>query len=86
MYVRTVNSRGRQYNQLVRSHRENGKVKQEVIAHLGELTSAAEALEYWPQEIELLRRTGQHAKADKLRGKLERLQGLAKGGDIRGSS
>ena len=42
MYVRTVNSRGKEYNQLVRSYRENGKVKQEVI-HLGE-HQTAEAL------------------------------------------
>ena len=74
MYVRTVNSRGREYRQLVRSFRESGKVKQEVIAHLGELTSAEEALEYWPQEVKLLRRTGQHGKADKVETKLERLR------------
>ena len=79
MYVRTVSSRGREYNQLVRSYRENGKVKQEVIAHLGELTSADEALKYWPQEVELLRRTGQHTKADKVEAKLNRLQELTKG-------
>jgi hypothetical protein len=79
MYVRTVSSRGREYNQLVRSYRENGKVKQEVIAHLGELTSADEALEYWPQEVELLRRTGQHTKADKVEVKLNRLQELTEG-------
>jgi hypothetical protein len=74
MYVRTVSSRGKEYNQLVRSYRETGKVKQEIIAHLGELTSADEALEYWPQEVELLRRTGQHAKADKVEAKLNRLR------------
>ncbi len=83
--MRTVNSRGREYNQLVRSYREHGKVKQEVIAHLGELTSANEALEYWPQEVALLRRTGQHAKADKVEAKLHRLQELTKGRDIRRS-
>jgi hypothetical protein len=76
VYVRTVNSRGQEYNQLVRSYRENGRVKQEVIAHLGELTSADEALEYWPQEIRLLRRTGQHVKAEKLEAKLNRLERL----------
>jgi hypothetical protein len=74
MYVRTVNSRGREYKQLVRSYREFGKVKQEVIAHLGELKDADEALEYWPQEINLLRRTGQHSKADKIEDKLERVR------------
>jgi hypothetical protein len=76
MYVRTVTSRGREYNQLVRSYREDGKVKQEVIAHLGELTSAREALEFWPQEVELLRRTGQHSKADRVEAKLERVREL----------
>ena len=76
MYVRTVTSRGREYNQLVRSYREDGKVKQEVIAHLGELTSAHEALEFWPQEVALLRHTGQHSKADKVEAKLERVREL----------
>jgi len=80
VYVRTVSSRGREYNQLVRSYREKGKVKQEVIAHLGELKDADEALEYWPQEVELLRRTGQHSKADKVEAKLNRLQELTEGG------
>jgi hypothetical protein len=37
---------------------------------------------YWPQEIELLRRTGQHAKAYKVETKLERLQQLTEGGDV----
>ena len=76
MYVRTVTSRGREYNQLVRSYREDGKVKQEVIAHLGELTNAHEALAFWPQEVALLRRTGQHSKADKVEAKLERVREL----------
>jgi hypothetical protein len=79
MYVRTVSSRGRQYNQLVRSYREGGKVKQEVIAHLGELKDADEALDYWPQEVELLRRTGQHTKADKVESKLKRLREATEG-------
>jgi hypothetical protein len=79
MYVRTVSSRGREYNQLVRSYRENGKVKQVVIAHLGELTSADEALDYWPQEVELLRRTSQHTKADKVESKLKRLREATRG-------
>jgi hypothetical protein len=83
VYVRRVSSRNREYNQLVRSYRENGKVKQEVIAHLGELSSADEALEYWPQEIELLRRTGQQVKADKLVEKLTRVRELTEGRDIR---
>ena len=85
MYIRRVNSRGREYNQLVRSYRESGKVKQEVIAHLGELKDEDEALKYWPQEIELLRHTRQHAKADKLEAKLNRLRELTEGDDIRRS-
>jgi hypothetical protein len=79
MYIRTVNINrdGEQYGtyyQAVRSYREQGKVKQEVI-HLGEHQTADEALGAWEREIGGLRTT-RPRKADKLQRKLERLRGL----------
>jgi hypothetical protein len=64
------------YYQAVRSYREGGKVKQEVV-HLGEHSTAESALESWPQEIAELKRVGRPRKAEKLQGKLDRLQKLA---------
>jgi hypothetical protein len=67
----------------VRSYREQGKVKQEVI-HLGQHTTADEALTAWKLEIGELQMT-RPKQARKLRAKLERLQELTrKGEDIRG--
>ena len=63
----------------MRSYREGGKVKQEVV-HLGEHSTAESALESWPQEIQELERIGRPRKADKVRGKLARLQELTEGG------
>ncbi len=62
----------------MRSHRESGKVKQEVV-HLGEHSTAQSALESWPQVIRELERVGRPRKADKVRGKLNRLQELMEG-------
>gem|GEM_PF-1250600 len=73
------------YYQAVRSYREKGKVKQEVI-HLGEHQTADEALAAWPQEINELVRKGRPRKAEKLQDKLGRLQELTERGDIRRSS
>jgi hypothetical protein len=65
----------------VRSYREGGKVKQEVV-HLGEHSTAESALESWPQEIAALKLVGRPRKAEKLQKKLDRLQGLTKGADL----
>jgi hypothetical protein len=62
----------------VRSYREGGKVKQEVV-HLGEHSTAESALESWPQEIRELERIGRPRKAKKLQKKLNRLQDLMEG-------
>jgi hypothetical protein len=62
----------------VRSYREGGKVKQEVV-HLGEHGTAESALESWPQEIQELERIGRPRKAKKLHDKLDRLQELIEG-------
>jgi len=80
MYMRAVNINrdGEQYGtyfQAVRSYREVGKVKQEVI-HLGEHQTADDALSAWSQEIAILENS-RPRKADKLRVKMERLRELS---------
>jgi hypothetical protein len=77
IYIRTVNierdgERYGTYHQAVRSYREQGKVKQEVI-HLGQHTTADEALTAWEQEIGVLQTT-RPKQARKLQAKLERLR------------
>jgi len=58
----------------VRSYREQGKVKQEVV-HLGEHQTADEALTAWKQQIGGLQTT-RPKQAQKLKEKLERLREL----------
>ena len=62
------------YYQAVRSYREAGKVKQEVV-HLGEHATADEALTVWEQDV-LSLLASRPRKADKLRAKMERLREL----------
>jgi hypothetical protein len=76
-YIRAVNierdgERYGTYYQAVRSYRERGKVKQEVV-HLGEHQTADEALTAWEQEIGGLQTT-RPKQAQKLQAKLERLR------------
>jgi deoxyribodipyrimidine photolyase len=83
IYIRTVNIErdGEQYGtyyQAVRSYREQGKVKQEVI-HLGQHSTAESALESWPQDIQELRRIGRPKQAEKLESKLDCLRRLTEG-------
>ena len=78
-YIRAVNIErdGEQYGtyyQAVRSYREQGKVKQDVV-HLGEHQTADEALTAWEQEIGGLQTT-RPKQARKLKEKLERLREL----------
>ena len=78
-YIRAVNierdgERYGTYFQAVRSYREQGKVKQEVI-HLGEHQTADETLTSWEQEIEGLQ-TIRPKQARKLQAKLDRLKVL----------
>ncbi len=54
-YVRKKKTKGREYYQLVEGRRENGKVRQKVLAHLGDCPSAKLALRRWPREIVKLR-------------------------------
>lgn len=79
MYIRTVNierdgERYGTYFQAVRSYREGGKVKQDVV-HLGEHATADDALAAWEQDV-LSLQTTRPRKADKLRAKLDRLKEL----------
>jgi hypothetical protein len=67
-------SRGRgPYFQLVRSYRQEGKVRQEVLVHLGTHERPEDALAAWPSEVEHLRKIGREEQAAKLEGKLEKL-------------
>ena len=83
IYIRAIKIErdGEQYGtyyRAVRSYREVGRVKQEVV-HLGEHSAAESALESWPQEIQELERIGRPRKAQKLQQKLNRLQELMEG-------
>lgn len=64
------------YFQLVRSYREAGKVKQEVLVHLGEHETPEAALAAWPSKITHLRRIGRDQQADKLQANFEKLRAL----------
>ena len=80
MYIREVNinrdgERYGTYYQAVRSYREAGKVKQDVV-HLGEYPTADEALTAWAEDIRQLQTT-RPRKADKLRAKMDRLRELS---------
>ena len=82
IYIRAIKIErdGEQYGtyyQAVRSYREKGKVKQQVV-HLGEHQTAEAALESWPQEIQELKRT-RPKQAEKLQQKLDKLHRMMKG-------
>ncbi len=77
IYVRRTTSRGRgPYFQLVRSYREGGKVRQEVLVHLGRHERPEDALALWPSEVAHLRKIGREEQADKLEANLEKLRAL----------
>ena len=74
IYVRRTMSRGRgPYFQLVRSYREEGKVRQEVLVHLGTHEGPEDALAAWPSKVAHLRRIGREEQADKLQANLNKL-------------
>ncbi len=64
------------YFQLVRSYREGGQVKQEVLVHLGEHETPEAALAAWPSEVERFRVIGRDSQAEKLESKLAKLREL----------
>lgn len=73
--MRRVKSRGHgPYFQLVRSFRDEGKVKQEVLVHLGEHETPEAALSAWPSALTHLRAIGRDGQADKLDARLRRLR------------
>ena len=79
MYIRTVNINrdGEQYGtyyQAVRSYREGGTVKQDVV-HLGEHETADEALTAWADDVRGLQAT-RPRKAEKLRVKMDKLRAM----------
>ncbi len=77
IYVRRTTSRGRgPYFQLVRSYREGGKVRQEVLVHLGTHERPEDALAAWPSEVAHLRKIGREGQADKLEANLGKLKAL----------
>lgn len=81
IYVRSVKSRKYgDYFQLVRSYRDEGMVKKEVLVHLGEYDTPKAALAAWPGEIEDHRKHDRGEQADKLFVKLEKLRTLAESG------
>jgi hypothetical protein len=80
IYIRAINierdgERYGTYYQAVRSYREQGKVKQEVV-HLGQHCTPQAAVEAWKREIGELETT-RPKQARKLKEKLERLRELA---------
>ncbi|HEV2092307.1 MAG TPA: hypothetical protein VGR18_03990 [Rubrobacter sp.] len=78
-------SRGRgPYFQLVRSYREGGKVKQEILVHLGTHERPEDALAAWPAEVEHLRKIGRKGQADKLEANLEKLEELIRADEGKG--
>jgi hypothetical protein len=59
----------------VRSYRnEEGKPRTDVLVHLGEHETPEAALAAWPDEIAEHQRYGRDEQAEKLQGKLDRLQ------------
>ena len=60
----------------MRSYREEGKVKQEVLVHLGRHERPEDALAAWPSEAEHLRKIGREGQADKLEANLRKLRAL----------
>ena len=64
------------YFQLVRSYREEGKVRQEVLVHLGRHERPEDALAAWPSEVAHLRKIGREDQADKLEANLNKLRAL----------
>jgi hypothetical protein len=78
-------SRGRgPYFQLVRSYRESGKVRQEVLVHLGRHERPEDALAAWPVEVAHLRKIGREEQADKLEANLEKLRALTEAEEGKG--
>jgi hypothetical protein len=80
IYVRRIKSRKYgDYFQLVRSYRDEGTVKKEVLVHLGEYETPGAALDAWPGEINEHRKAGRDEQAEKVQRKLDRVRELTEG-------
>ena len=80
MYVRRVKppGGGEEYYQLVRSYRQGGTVKKEVLVHLGPYWDTADALKSWRDACRDLEQLRRHTQAQKLRAKCDRLAELTR--------
>ena len=79
MYVRRVKTpRGVEYYQLVRSVREGGTVKKEVLVHLGPYWDTADALNSWRDTCRELEQLHRDTQAQKLKAKCDRLAALTR--------
>jgi len=56
VFIRKKRVDGREYHQLVENYREDGQVRQRVLAHLGTHATLEEAIEHLPGSIDLRRR------------------------------
>jgi hypothetical protein len=78
MYLRSVKAPGdgERYYQLVRSYREGGTVKKEVLVHLGPYWDTEDALKSWRDACRELEQLHRPTQAQKLRAKCDRLAEL----------
>jgi hypothetical protein len=78
-YVRKKRVYDDVYYQLVEGYRENGKVKQRVLVHLGPYYSTVDmALEKLPEQIEVERKIMRYYPLRAWDGKLQRITSLEK--------
>lgn len=73
MFVRSkTNRHGHRRHQLVRSVRTQGAVRQEIVAHLGDVASVGTALRRWPAQIAELRQQAaeQRNAAERMRAQM----------------
>ncbi len=78
-YVRKKKTKGREYYQLVEGRRENGKVRQKVLVHLGDCPSVEKALWWWPGRILKLRKVAHEVRVGARRTLRLMRKGLSEG-------
>ncbi len=85
-FVRRTTVKGREYYQWVRSYREDGRPKHELLVHLGRHRSPEEAiahhkerLAFYEQKVSAARREAQRIKAELLEEEANRIAGGAFG-------
>src|SRR5829696_1425926 len=62
-FVRKKRVNGHEYYQVVENYRENGKVRQRMLEHLGKYPTVEEAIEYRRRKVEHYRYESRRAKA-----------------------